>query len=129
MSEVVGRDFEIKDSGGELIALGVTTKGFEITNAPIDITSDDSRGWQTFMSEPGEKSISMTIDGVFTDETLKAKARSSTNIMLEGATVNDGKTTLTGDWVIASYSNASEKDGSVMFSATLQSSGELTEVS
>jgi predicted secreted protein len=75
MSEVVGRDFEIKDSGGELIALGVTTKGFEITNAPIDITSDDSRGWQTFMSEPGEKSISMTIDGVFTDETLKAKAR------------------------------------------------------
>ncbi len=123
MSEVLGRDFEIKDSDGELLCLGVTTKGFEIANEPIDITSDDSNGWQTFMAKNGQKAITMTIDGVFTDDRLKIKALSNENIMLTDVTVYDGKTTLTGDWVIASFSNAGEKDGSVTFSASLSSSG------
>ena len=123
MTEVLGRDFTIKDSTDALIALGVTSKGFEVTNEGIDITSDDSAGWQTFMSEPGQKSISMNVEGVYTDSDLKDKALSATNIMLTDVAVFDGKTTLTGDWVLTGYSNTGENDNAVQFSATLQSSG------
>ena len=123
MSEIQGRDFEILDSTGEKLCLGVTTKGFEVANTTIDITSDDSIGWQTFMADLGEKAITLTIDGVFTDEALKTKALSATNIMFENVKVNDGKAILQGDWVVSSYGNTAEKDGAVMFSATLNSSG------
>jgi len=125
MAEVAGRLFTIKDSDAVLIAEGISSKGFEATNEGIDITSDDSAGWITFMSTPGQKSVSMSVDGVFTNSTLKTKAMSGTDIMLSDVAVYDGAGTLTGGFIITNYSNAAEKDGAVMFSATLQSSGPM----
>lgn len=125
MAEVVGRNFTIKDSAGDLIALGITSKGFEVSNEGIDITSDDSAGWQSFMSTPGQKSVSMSIEGVFTDSDLKTAALSASNIMLSDVDVYDGTTTLTGDFIITAFSNTAEMADAVRFSATLQSSGAI----
>lgn len=125
MAEVLGREVTIKDSVGTLICEGITSKGFEVSNEGIDITSDDSSGWQTFMSQPGQKAISMSIEGVFTDSTLKTQALSATDIKLEDVQVYDGTTTLTGDFVITAYSNSGDMADAVRFSATLQSSGEV----
>ncbi len=125
MSEVLGREFTIKDNTATLVAMGITSKGFETSNEGIDITSDDSSGWQTFMEQPGQKSISMSIEGVFTDTGLKDKALSATDIMLTDVQVFDGNTTLTGNFIVTAYSNSGDMADAVRFSATLQSSGEI----
>lgn len=125
MAEIEGRNFTIKDSAGDLIALGITNKGFEVSNEGIDITSDDSGGWATYMATPGQKSVSMSIEGVFTDSDLKNAALSSSSIMFSDVEVYDGTTTLTGDFIITAFSNTAEVADAVRFSATLQSSGAL----
>ena len=125
MTEIVGRKFTIKDSTGDLIALGITSKGFEVSNEGIDIASDDSGGWATYLATPGQKSVSMSIEGVFTDSNLKNAALSASNIMFTDVDVYDGTTTLTGDFIITAFSNTAEMADAVRFSATLQSSGAI----
>ncbi len=124
-SSVLGREFTIKDQYGELIAAGITSKGFEVSNSPVDITSDDSEGWQAFMNKPGGKSVSLDIQGVFSDNLLKNYSMLGGNIKLLAVEINDTKNTLTGDFIVTAYSNAVAVNDAVRMSATLQLSGEL----
>ena len=83
-----------------------------------------NRIWRT----PGQKSVSMSIEGVFTDSNLKNAALSASNIMFTDVDVYDGTTTLTGDFIITAFSNTAEMADAVRFSATLQSSGAIVVV-
>ena len=127
MAANVGREFLIKD-GATVIATGIRNKTVGITNSRVDITSDDDSGWLTALAIPGEKGVSISFDGITKDASLRETAMSGTSCMLTGVTIEylDGPTA-TGDFFIESIEYTGVYNDAVTFTATLSSSGEVTE--
>jgi TP901-1 family phage major tail protein len=124
----VGREFLIKDSLGVVIATGIQNKTFGITNERVDITSDDDSGWATGLAIPGQKSLSLSFDGITKDDSLRATVMSATNCMLEDVAIEylDGATA-SGDFFLESIEYTGAYNEAVTFSATLSSSGVIAE--
>lgn len=132
MAAASGRDLIIKRLNGsvyEAIA-SVTAKTVEKTNSGVDITTDDSDGWQTFLAEPGVRAVNLSISGVTNDDYLMDQISLGTSsITLESIQITyPSGDTDTGTFQLSSVSYSGEKDGAVLFEATLASSGSITRV-
>lgn len=130
MAEKAGRAFVLKKgstggTGGTAIA-GARTKAFNLNNTKIDTTNDDSAGWSECLATPGEKSVSITVSGIADDEVLLTEAMSATDIQDEYLFEWPTSKKLYGNFVITSFSQTGEYQGSVTFEATLESSGAVT---
>lgn len=103
---------------------GVRTKGVQIGNEPIDITSDDDAGWRTLLDDIGGRSVNISVSGVVKDDKLLNDALKSAEDRTEAVTLlfPDGKT-ITGTFFIANYSMTGEYNGAATFECELQSSG------
>lgn len=121
-----GRDLTIGFGATPVTLTGVRTKGVTINNEPIDITNDDDNGWRDMLDEPGQKSVSISIEGVWVDNVIRAIAVSATDVATEATVTYPDTSTLDGNWYIANYAETGEYNGAVTFSATLESQGALT---
>ena len=123
-----GRDFTFDWDATTLV--GVRTRGVTMSNEMVDVTTDDDAGWRTLLATPGMKSIEVTISGISSDEVLIAEFfnASPTGETLQGdlpsSLASPGN--LSGTFHLASFEINGEHDGAVEFSATFQSSGEVT---
>lgn len=125
-----GRAQTIDWDGTTLI--GVQTRGLAITGNYVEITTDDDNGWVTFLSDPGTRSVETTVAGVTGDEVLLADLMAAsisgktlkTNLPTGVGATTPG--TLSGTFLITSFEQSGEHDGEVSFSATFQSTGEVT---
>lgn len=120
----LSRDFILKKAGTAVASL--RTKSFSIDFSPVDVTTDDSLGYQTLLAEAGKVSVGIEFGGVLGDETL------FNTIMAGGATQQyadfslewESGATLTCTFNLANFSvNGGSSDGEVDFSGSLQSSG------
>ena len=105
---------------------GVRSKGHTNTNELVDVTTDDSNGWQTFLATPGLRSVEVTVGGITENQTLLADFHSGA---ANGALVGNLPTTtgtFTGTFMLESFSETGEHDGAVEFEATFRSSGAVT---
>ncbi|TXH55058.1 MAG: hypothetical protein E6Q97_09630 [Desulfurellales bacterium] len=120
-----GRALTISWDGTVLV--GVRTKGYTVTNDYVDVTTDDDAGWRTLLATPGLRSLEVTVGGVTGDQVLLA-AMMQANITGETLVVNlpTSTGTLTGTFLVSSYEESGEHSGSVEFTATFMSSGEVT---
>lgn len=100
-------------------------KGLTINNNPVDVTVDEDSGWRTLLEEPGEVQVDIALSGVDRDGSFR-------NAALNGPRQGTGKLTypngyeIEGTFNIASYTDGIPYNNAVTFSATLQSSGEVT---
>jgi TP901-1 family phage major tail protein len=105
---------------------GVRTRGHTLSNELVDVTSDDSNGWQTFLATPGMRSVEISVGGITEDQVLIADFYSG---LANGATVVNLPTTTgtaAGTFMLESFSQTGEHDGTVEFEATFRSSGPVT---
>ena len=52
--------------------VGVRTRGVNMSNEMVDVTTDDDSGWRTLLATPGLKSVEVTVGGISSDEVLMA---------------------------------------------------------
>ena len=111
--------------------VGVRTRGFTVNNEYVDVTTDDDNGWRTLLSDPGLRSVEVTVGGIASDEVLVAEMLKASitgeplDILLPTGTAA-GITTpgkLAGTFLVSSYEQTGEHDGAVEFSATFMSAG------
>jgi len=125
MAGANGRALQIKWDSVTLV--GVRTRGYTITNDYVDVTTDDDNGWRTLLSDPGLRSMEVTVGGISSDQVLIAEIMKA-SITGEPLTVELPTTTgtLAGDFLLSSFEQSGEHDGAVEFSATFMSDGAVT---
>lgn len=123
MAANVGRKVTFEWNSAEIN--GVREKSAACNGAPINVTSDESDGWQALLTDSAEDSVTISLSGVTKENTLRAdwfagtKTRAVTIGYLDGGT-------LTGNFFLASYSEGMPYNDAVTFEAELQSAGEIT---
>ena len=121
MAEQLGRKVTIS-IGGDVKATA-RTKNLSINNEMINVTSDGDDGVQRFITEPGEKAVEVTVEGMYEldDETLPTLALSSD--LSETIELDYGTYTISGTFVMPTYSEGQPYNEAQTFSATFRSSG------
>ena len=109
----------------------VQSKSFSINAEPVEVTTDDDNGWRTLLDDPGVRSIEVSVSGIADDEAVLADIMAANDLTLAlSATLptslsNAG--TVAGTFFVTNFEmNGGGPDGAVEFSATFQSSGEVT---
>lgn len=106
---------------------GSQTKGLTCNNEPVDVTDDNSSGWRELMAIPGLKTVEFPISGVLKNlELMRAffNAAGGSQMFELVATYADGST-VTGDFMLATFSETGESNGAKTFDSTWQSSGAI----
>jgi len=137
MAKQLGRSFLLKVGDGEASEVftalaGINSKSITINNSSIDVTTPDasSPGGVLFaQSLNGLKSMSVSGDGIFLDET--AEARLNTVAMQADPVANFEMVvpdfgTFAGEFRVASLEFGGETEGGVTFSISLESNGTVT---
>lgn len=119
MAEILGRKVTVT-VGTDVIATARTTS-LAINNEAVNITSAGDDGIRRIMAEAGEKSIEITLDGLYTDSSLMDVALNGT--LIQDVVLDYDTYTLTGDFFLSSYNEGQPYNEAVTFSATLMSTG------
>lgn len=125
MAEILGRKVVVT-VGTTPVATARTTS-MAINNEAVNITSAGDDGVRRIMSEAGEKSVEVTLDGLYTDSSLM-------DLALGGSLIQDVELdyqtyTLTGDFFLSSYNEGQPYNEAITFSATLMSTGAVIKTS
>lgn len=123
MAKALGRKLIVSRDGQPIANL--RTKSLSINNETVDVTDDDSSGWQEYLDEPGQIGVSWSVDGVLANDTLRQEALSKTLIKANTITFADGAT-MTGSFILSSYSEDHGYNEAGTFSGEMQSSGAIT---
>lgn len=123
-----GRELTIDWDSVTLV--GVRSRGVNISNEYVDVTTDDDSGWRTLLADPGVRSVEVTVGGIVSSEVLVAEIMKA-NISGEPLTVNLPSSMaspgdLAGTFVVSGFEYSADHDGAVEFSATFMSAGAVT---
>lgn len=119
MAEMLGRKVAI--SIGGVVAANARTKSLTINNEVVDITADGDDGIQRFLTEAGQKAVEVSVEGLEIDDALLDLSLGtdiSTTILFTYPTY-----TITGTFVMPSYSQGMPYNEAMTFSASFNSSG------
>ena len=119
MPEALGRAVTISIDGA--VVATARTKSLSINNEAINISSGGDDGVARYLAEPGEKLVDISVDGLMVDDTLLVKALGSD---ISAALIITYPTyTITGTFVMPSYSEGMPYKEAITFSASFSSSG------
>ena len=124
MTAFVGRKALFKK--GLTTVAAVRTRSMTLGNEVVDITSDDDNGFRTMLSEPGNKTLDLTVEGVFKDSTMLTVAMSTSDILEAFSILFPTIGTIAGDFVVTSFEAGAAYNEAGTFSCSLQSSGTFT---
>jgi predicted secreted protein len=122
-----GKPFVLKlglDGAGGVIA-GTKNLSMKISNGSVDVSNKSSSGWQEMLESAGLQSITLTMDGICTDdakfETLRGYAQSNTiNPFL---IVSPDNSTVACNFFVSDFTQQGGYNDAFAFSATLMSDG------
>lgn len=124
MTAFVGRKALFKK--GTTTVAAVRTRSMTLGNEVVDITSDDDNGFRTMLAEPGNKTLDLTVEGVFKDATMLTVAMSTSDILEAFSILFPTIGTIAGDFVVTSFEAGAAYNEAGTFSCSLQSSGTFT---
>lgn len=124
MTAFVGRKAIFKK--GLTTVAAVRTRSMTLGNEVVDITSDDDNGFRTMLAEPGNKTLDLTVEGVFKDATMLTVAMSGTDIMEAFSILFPSIGTIAGEFLVTSFEAGAAYNEAGTFSCSLQSSGAFT---
>lgn len=123
MAGNIGRETTI--TVGAAAIAGVRTKGVTCNAEPVDITDDDSAGWQELLADPARQSVEVSVAGVIKGDVMREAF--FTRVALEAVVITYGAGgTLQGDFFVSSYTEGNEYEDASTFEATLTSGGAIT---
>jgi len=100
----------------------------QLNSESVDITDKSQNGWRILGEDMGLKSMSISLDGVFTNTAVENVIRgyaTSGNVFQAIVSTENGDA-WQGDFYIPSYSRAGVYNGEETFSITLESAGEIS---
>lgn len=104
---------------------GTREKSAACNGAPINVTSDESSGWQTLLTVAGENAVTISLSGVTKSDVLRAAWFSGERTEAVTLGYPDGGE-LAGDFYLASYTEGDPYNDAATFQAELQSTGAVT---
>ncbi len=104
---------------------GVREKGIKLAGSPVDVSADDSDGWRELLEDAGENTVDITISGVTKDDDLMRDWFNGSRTQSVSIVYPDGRA-ISGTFFLADYQDTGPYKEAVTFSATLQSTGEVT---
>jgi predicted secreted protein len=119
MAEILGRKVVVSVEG--VAVATARTTNFTINNEAVNITSVGDDGVRRIMADPGEKSVEVTIDGLYSGSSLMELALNGT--LIQEVELDYGTYTIEGDFFLSAYSEGQPYNDAVTFSATLMSTG------
>lgn len=129
MSEIGynGRDFTVNLNATKIAAL--QSKTFTFAREAVDTTNDDSNGYRILLPNPGVRSIDSSVEGVATEDNLELILEEWAGVLNSSITlVAPNGQTISAEYgfFLGNFEVTGEHDGHVAFTASLQSSGEIT---
>ncbi len=127
MSRYGGRDVIVKIAGVPVAA--VREKTLTHNKEAVDVTTDDDSGWRRLLPIAGSKSIDASVSGVCDDVNIPQLQNLWIDDVFADVTLEypDGSTAEAEDgFYLNGFEVSGSQDGEAAFSATLQSSGEVT---
>ena len=121
MAEQLGRKVSI--SIGGVVRATARTKSLSINNEMVDVTADGDDGVQRFIHEPGQKSVELSVEGMFDTEDEALPDLALSNDLSEEIILDYGSYTITGTFVMPTYSEGMTYNDAQTFSASFNSSG------
>ncbi|MCK4957751.1 MAG: hypothetical protein KAT00_00085 [Planctomycetes bacterium] len=120
--DLIGRKVTISMAG--VVVATARTTSLTINNSSINVTDGSDNGIQKLLDDMGEKSVDVSVDGMYlsTDQTLLELSLTPTpkgEIVLTFGT----EFTITGDFFMNSFSNGAPYNDGVTFSAAFSSQG------
>jgi len=125
---LAGVDFILKEDGSPGGALLTTSKSISINGESVDVTDGSSNGWRVLAPGAGIRSASISVSGVFRgtpqEESLQMHAldNSCATYDLYDSDGNHHN----GPFLVTSYEKTGDANGAILWSATLESAGEIT---
>lgn len=119
MAEILGRKVVVSVEGTPIATARTTS--FTVNNEAVNITSAGDDGVRRLMDEAGEKSVEITLDGLYEGSSIMDLALGTS--LLKEVELDYTTYTVSGDFFLASYNEGQPYNDAVTFSATLQSSG------
>ena len=109
---------------------GVMQRSISINGEAIDITGDAANGWRMFDADVGLRSVDISVEGfsLDNDNTLRDMIMSpSPNLLLDNISIQyPNGDVMDGSFFFSSLEQSGASNEKLGFSATLQSSGEIT---
>jgi predicted secreted protein len=109
--------------GGSVVATA-RTKTFTVTNSTINVTAGDDDGIQKLLDVPGEKAVSMSVDGMrLKADTTLLDLSLAASTQAEIIMTVDDTYTLTGLFNQDSYGESAPYNEAVTFTSSYSSAG------
>lgn len=125
-----GRKLNILKGGTKIAA--VMSKTVTHNREPVEVTNDDSDGNRTVLPDPGLRSIDVSVNGVTTSENYQDFLTTWNGKTLSDITIQhaDGSTEEAEEgFFLGNLEFSGEHNGHVAFTASLMSSGPVTQIS
>lgn len=121
-----GHEFIIELDGTKIAAVRTKTSNFE--RSPVNVTTDDSTGWQILLPRPGTRALNIDVSGVVTagNEELFYNISSDDFLDVTVRLPNGDSLSASEGFFLGNISNVANHDGAVEFTAQLMSSGVVT---
>ncbi len=104
---------------------GCREKSIKLDGSAVDVTSDESNGWQELLTVAGENKVEIGISGVTKSDALKTDWFAGTRTRAVSITYPDGGV-LSGTFYMANYSDKGPYKDATTFEAALMSTGAVT---
>ena len=130
MPKAAGRLAEVR-RGATLIG-GVRVSTIAFAAEPIDVTDRDSNGIVELLSANSTQQLTLTVEGIYTDVTLRTIALTTgtskliTDLTFRFADALAAADILGGNFFMTAYEEGNPHDDAATFSATFVSSGPWT---
>lgn len=121
-----GNEFIIKIGVTKIAAVRTKTTNFERT--PVNVTTDDSLGWQILLPRPGTRAMNTDVGGIITsgNESIFLDVASNDFLAVEVELPNGDTLEAADGFFLGNISIVANHDGAVEFTAQLMSSGIVT---
>jgi predicted secreted protein len=124
------------DESPQPAVAGIREKSITLGGEPVDITNDDSEGWQALLDAAQTNSVEVGVTGVLLNDTLRAdwfSGASTTGRRMQALkleypleTGDTTKADISGTFYIKEYTETGNHDGEITFEATFMSNGAVT---
>lgn len=124
MAKSLGRKITLERDGAPIA--NIRTKSLSINRELVDTTDDDSSGWAEHLDEAGQVEVTMSVEGVFADDTVLQEALDPASGNKPHTLIYPDGSEISGDFGIASFEQEAEYNAVTTYSFELRASGEVT---